>query len=142
MILYHVEFTSSFNYETFSAVLVKDNTFPEDLFEWEKSSSYEGHVYSPKTQAEQEEQAELKDTWERAELSEAMKTSPKHVTVKWNSKIQILTEQQFHLTYRNCNIINLLDVDTQEQFIGDATLNKLADLIVTKLNLTNLKETT
>ena len=142
MKLYHVEVASHFNYETFNAILKKDSTFPTDLFKWEKGSSYKGYVYNPKTQAEQEEQAELKDAWERVELSEAIKTFPEHVTIKWDSRMQILTEKQFYLTYRYCNIINLLDVDTQQQPISDADLNKLADLIVSKLNLINLKETT
>jgi hypothetical protein len=135
MKLYHVEFGFSFNYEIFNGVFSKDNTFPKDLFQWEKDSSYKGYIRNPSTQAEQEEQAELKANWDRMELSEAMKTSPEYVKAKWDCRMQILTESQFHLTYRHCTIINLLDVDTSEQFISDATLNKLADLIVTKLNL-------
>ena len=140
MKLYHVEFTSTFNYETFNELLEKDSSFSKNLFEWEKDSNYKGYIYNPKTQAEIEKQAELKDNWDRTELSEAMKTDPKYVIVKWNSRIQILTEPQFYLTYRNCTIINLLDVEEKEQFISDIVLNKLANLIVTKLSLYNSKE--
>lgn len=135
MKLYHVEFTSSFTYEAFNEILNQDKTFPKNLFKWEKNSNYPGYVYNPNTQAEKEEQAELENNWQRMELSEVIKTAPKYLLVKWDSRTQILTEQQFYLTYRHCNIINLIDVDTQQQSINDETLNKLADIIVTKLNL-------
>jgi hypothetical protein len=131
--LYDVEFNSDLPYS-------KSHSFQEINFQWEKSSNYPNYKYNPSTDAEREEQTELKAQWDTFSLEDVIKNHPDRVDLKWDCRRQILTEEQFEQLYKYCNLTNILYPAVPSKI--ELNLEDLANRIVNKLATSLLKETT
>ena len=129
--IYDVEFNSDFTYS-------QAKNFKGFNFEWEKASNYPNYKYNPSTDAEKEEQAELKSEWDNLSLEEVVITHPDKVTLQWENRRQIITEEQFEECYKGCKLTNILYPKVPDPI--ELNLEDLANRIVSKLATSLVKE--
>lgn len=123
--LYDVEFGSEFSYTKADKLI----DLSELNFKWSKSSTYPKHKYNPSTDAEREEQAELKAEWENLSLDEAVAQYPDKVEIDWNNRRHILTEAQFEKLYKYCKLNSIIYPEPSSEI----DIEDLANRIVSKL---------
>lgn len=131
MKLYVIELNNSFSYVDFLSIK-QDDVNKLDI-KWEKDSQYPNYKYNPSTDAEIEEQAELKANWEILSIEEVLQSHPSKATISWGNRQHIITEDQFDQMFKFCELKNILHFDDTS-----IDLEKLADLIITKLKTKEL----